>query len=47
MRKLLKRFLERLVAWAQRKIDEDTISEKESERILREIEKLLEENKVK
>lgn len=47
MRKLLKRFLERLVAWGQRKIDEDTISEKESERILREIEKIVEENKVK
>lgn len=47
MRKLLKRLLEKLVAWAQRKIDEDTISEKESERIWRDIEKLLEENKVK
>ena len=47
MRKLLKRFLEKLVAWAHRKMYEDTISEKESERILREIEKLLEENKVK
>lgn len=47
MRKLLKRFLERLVAWGQRKIDEDTISEKESKRIWREIEKMAEENKVK
>lgn len=47
MKKLLKRFLEKLVAWAQRKIDEDTISEKESERIWREIEKMVEENKVK
>lgn len=47
MRKLLKRFLEWLVAWGRRKIDEDTISEKESKRILREIEKMAEENKVK
>lgn len=47
MRKLLKRILDKLVAWGQRKMSEDTISEKESERILREIEKLLEENKVK
>ena len=47
MRKLLKRFLEKLVAWAHRKMDEDTISEKEAERIWRDIEKLLEENKVK
>lgn len=47
MRKLLKRFLEKLVAWMQRKMYEDTISEKESERIWREIEKLLEENRVK
>ena len=47
MRKLLKRLLDKLVAWAQRKMSEDTISEKESERILRDIEKLLEENKVK
>lgn len=47
MRKLLKRFLERVVAWMQRNISEDTISEKESERILREIEKMVEENKVK
>ena len=47
MRKLLKRFLDKLVAWGQRKMSEDTISEKESKRILREIEKMLEENKVK
>lgn len=47
MRKLLKRFLEWLVTWGQRKMSEDTISEKESERIWREIEKILEENKVK
>lgn len=47
MRKFLKRLLEKLVAWGQRKMSEDTIGEKESERILREIEKLLEENKVK
>lgn len=47
MRKLLKRLLEWLVVWGQRKMSEDTISEKESERILREIEKMLEENKVK
>jgi CRISPR/Cas system-associated endoribonuclease Cas2 len=43
MRKLLKK----LVAWMQRKMYEDTISEKKSERIWREIEKLLEKNKVK
>lgn len=47
MRKLLKRLVERMVAWMQRKMYEDTISEKGSERIWREIEKLLEENKVK
>ena len=47
MRKLLRRFLDRMVAWMQRKMYEDTISEKESERILRDIEKLLEKNKVK
>ena len=47
MRKLLIRFLDKLVAWCQRKMSEDTISEKESERILRDIEKLLKENKVK
>lgn len=46
MRKLLKRFLEKLVAWMQRKMSEDTISEKESERIWRDIKKLLEENRV-
>lgn len=46
MRKLLKGFLEKLVAWMQRKINEDTISEKESERIWREIEKIVEKNKV-
>ena len=47
MRKLLKRLWKKLVAWMQRKLYEDTISEKESERIWREIEKFLEENKVK
>ena len=47
MRKLLKRLLEWLVAWGQRKISEDTISEKESKRILSEIEKMLEDNRVK
>lgn len=47
MRKLLNRFLDRMVAWMRRKIDEDTISEKESEKIRREIEKWLEDNKVK
>lgn len=47
MRKLLKRFLEKLVAWMQRKMYEDTISEKEAKRMLCEFEKLLEENKVK
>lgn len=49
MRKLLKRFLDWLVAWGQRKIDEDTISEEETvtERILRDIEKMMEDNKVK
>ena len=47
MRKLLKRLLEKLVAWMQRKIDEDTISEKEAKRILREFEKFVEGNKVK
>lgn len=47
MRKLLKRFLEKLVAWMQRKMSEDTISEKEATRMLREIEKILEENRVK
>ena len=47
MRKLLKRFLEKLVTWMQRKMYEDTISEKESERIWSEIEKLLERNRIK
>jgi CRISPR/Cas system-associated endoribonuclease Cas2 len=47
MRKLLKRFLERMVAWMQRKMYEDTISEKEAERIWREVKKMLEEDKVK
>lgn len=47
MRKLLIRFMERLVAWGQRKMSEDTISEKESEKMLREFEKFVEENKVK
>ena len=47
MRKLLKRLVERMVAWMQRKMYEDTISEKEPERIWREIEKMLEENRVK
>ena len=47
MRKLLKRLLERMVARAQRKMYEGTISEKESERILRDIQKMIEENKVK
>ena len=46
MRKLLKRFLEKLVAWGQRKMSEDTISEEVSQRILREIEKMVEENRV-
>lgn len=47
MRKLLTSFFEKLVAWGQRKMSEDTISEKESERILRDIQKMIEENKVK
>lgn len=47
MRELLKRLLERMVAWGQRKIEEDTISEEEAERIWREFEKFAEENKVK
>ena len=47
MRKLLKRLVERIVAWTHRKMYEDTISEKEAERILREIKKMVEENKVK
>jgi CRISPR/Cas system-associated endoribonuclease Cas2 len=47
MRKLLKSFLEKLVAWMQRKMYEDTISEKESEKMWREFKKFLEENRVK
>lgn len=47
MRKLLIRFLDRVVAWMRRKMYEDTVSEKEAERILREIKKMVEENKVK
>lgn len=47
MRKLLKRFLDKLVAWGQRKMSEDTISEKESKRVLCEIEKMMEDNRVK
>ena len=47
MRKLLTSFFEKLVVWMQRKMSEDAISEKESERILREIKKMVEENKVK
>lgn len=47
MRKLLKRLVERMVAWARRKMYEDTISEKEAKRMLREFEKFVEENKVK
>ena len=43
----MRKLLERLVAWGQRKMSEDTISQKESERIWRDIEKLIEENKVK
>lgn len=46
MRKLLTRLVEKLVVWMQRKMYEDTISEKESERIWREFEKMVEENKV-
>lgn len=47
MRKILRSLVEKLVAWGQRKMSEDTISEKESERILRDIQKMIEENKVK
>lgn len=47
MRKLLTRFVEKLVVWMQRKMSENTISEKEAKRMLREIEKIVEENKVK
>ena len=47
MRKLLRRLLEKLVAWGHRKMYEDTISEKESEEIWREIKMMMEEYKVK
>lgn len=47
MRKILKRFLDRMVAWMRRKVYEDTISEEEAERIWCEIKKMVEENKVK
>lgn len=47
MRKLLRNLVEKLVAWMQCKMYEDTISDKEAERIWREIKKILEENKVK
>ena len=47
MRKLLKRLVEKLVVWMQRKMSEDTVSEKEAKRMLREFEKFVEENKVK
>lgn len=47
MRNLLKRFVDRMVVWMQRKMDEDTISEKDAERMLREFEKFVEENRVK
>lgn len=43
----MNRLLKRMVAWGQRKIEEDTISEEEAERIWREFEKFAEENKVK
>jgi hypothetical protein len=43
----MRKFLEKLVAWMQRKMSEDTISEKEAERILRDFEKFTEKNKVK
>lgn len=46
----MRKFLERMVAWVQRKMSEDTISEKESKRMLRELEKFekfAEENRVK
>ena len=46
MLKLLRSLLDKLVAWAHRKVYEDTISEKEAERIWRDIEKMVEENKV-
>ena len=47
MRKLLIRFLDRVVVWMLRKMNEDTFSEKEAKRILRDIQKMIEENKVK
>lgn len=47
MKKLLKRLVEKLVAWAHRKVYEDTISEKEAERIWSDIKKFVEDNKVK
>ena len=47
MRKLLTSFFEKLVVWMQRKMSEDTVSEKEAKRMLRESEKFVEENKVK
>lgn len=47
MRKLLTSFFEKLVVWMQRKMSEDTVSEKEAKRMLREFEKFVEENKVK
>ena len=43
----MKRFLGWLVAWCRRKIDEDTISEKEAEWIWREVKEMMEEYKVK
>jgi hypothetical protein len=45
--KVVKKVFEKLVVWMQRKMSEDTISEKESERMLHEFEKFVEENKVK
>ena len=47
MRKLLTRLVEKLVVWMLRKMYEDTVSEKEAKRMLREFEKFVEENKVK
>ena len=47
MKKLLIRFLYKLVAWGQRKMSEDTVNEKEAKRMLREFKKFVEENKVK
>lgn len=45
--KKMSKFLKRLVAWMQRKMYEDDISEQESKEMLREIEKFEEESKVK